>query len=67
MKILNNKNKLYCAFVDITQAFDRIEQRLLWFKLFDAGGSTRMCNTHFLTRSQYFYLLKIKSWIILWL
>ena len=45
MKILNNKNKLYCAFVDITQAFDRIEQRLLWFKLFDAGGSTRMCNT----------------------
>ena len=44
MKILNNKNKLYCAFVDFTQAFDRIEHGLLWFKLFDAGVSTRMCN-----------------------
>ena len=44
MKILNNKNILYCAFVDFTQAFDRIEHGLFWFKLFDAGVSTRMCN-----------------------
>ena len=33
-----------CAFVDFTQAFDRIEHGLLWFKLFDAGVITRMCN-----------------------
>ena len=44
MKIPNNKNKLYCAFVDFTQAFDRMEHGLLWYKLFDAGLSTRMCN-----------------------
>ena len=30
---LNNNNKLYCAFVDFTKAFDFVVRDILWFKL----------------------------------
>ena len=43
-KALQNGNKLYCAFVDFSKAFDRIDRKFLWIKLFEGGISTKMLN-----------------------
>ena len=43
-KALQNGNKLYCAFVDFSKAFDRIDRNFLWIKLFEGGISTKMLN-----------------------
>ena len=41
---LNNNNKLYCAFVDFTKAFDFVVRDILWFKLIKLGVRGRMLN-----------------------
>ena len=35
--ILNTENKLYCAFIDFTKAFDYIVRENLWYKLIKLG------------------------------
>ena len=42
MKTLNSHKKLFCAFVDFSKAFDKIQRDLLWFKLVKEGVSNRM-------------------------
>ena len=41
-KMLSTGEKLYCAFIDFSQAFDRIERGFLWYKLIHEGISSRM-------------------------
>ena len=41
---LNYNNKLYCAFVDFTKAFDFVVRDILWFRLIKIGGRGRMLN-----------------------
>jgi hypothetical protein len=41
---LNNKEKLYCCFVDFEKAFDRINHKLLWYKLFKQNCSAKVLN-----------------------
>lgn len=36
-KVLNEKNRLYCAFIDLKRAFDSVYLNGLWFKLFNLG------------------------------
>ena len=36
-KTLNNRGRLYCAFVDLKKAFDSIYRNALWYKLFNLG------------------------------
>ena len=35
--VLNNGHKLYCAFIDVTKAFDYIVRENLWYKLVKLG------------------------------
>lgn len=39
---LNNNERLYCAFVDFTKAFDFIVRDILWFKLIKLGVRGKM-------------------------
>ena len=39
---LNKSEKLYCAFVDFTKAFDYIVRDIVWYKLLKAGVRGRM-------------------------
>ena len=39
---LNKSEKLYCAFVDFTKAFDYIVRDVVWYKLLKAGVRGRM-------------------------
>ena len=41
-KVLNNKQKLYCAFVDFRKAFDQVYRNGIWYKLFLSGSSSKM-------------------------
>ena len=41
-KILNNKEKLYCCFVDYQKAFDSVNKAFLWQKLLRDGCSKTM-------------------------
>lgn len=43
-KVLNNKQKLYCAFVDFQKAFDQVYRNGIWYKLFLSGTSSKMIN-----------------------
>ena len=36
-KILNEKGRLYCAFIDFKKAFDSVYLNGLWFKLYKLG------------------------------
>ena len=36
-KILNEKKRLYCAFIDLKKAFDSINLHNVWYKLFKQG------------------------------
>jgi hypothetical protein len=47
---LNNKKKLYCAFVDYQKAFDYVVRDNLWFKLLKVGVTGKMFN---IIRSMY--------------
>ena len=38
---LQNKEKLFCAFVDFCKAFDNVDRRILWYKLFNSGISSK--------------------------
>ena len=37
-KKLNNKKKLYCAFLDLKKAFDSVSRTSLWLKLINKCG-----------------------------
>ena len=41
---LNNNERLYCAFVDFTKAFDFVVMDILWFKLIKSGVRGKMLN-----------------------
>ena len=41
---LNNNQRLYCAFVDFTKAFDFVVRDILWFKLIRLGVRGKMLN-----------------------
>ena len=41
-KILSQKSKLYCAFIDYEKAFDTVIRDGLWVKLFKCGISSKM-------------------------
>ena len=41
-KILSQKSKLYCAFIDYEKTFDTVIRDGLWVKLFKCGNSSRM-------------------------
>ena len=36
-KMIKNKKKLYCAFIDLKRAFDSVYRKGLWFKLINSG------------------------------
>ena len=36
-KMIKNKKKLYCAFIDLKRAFDSVYRKELWFKLINSG------------------------------
>ena len=40
--VLNHKNRLYCAFVDLRKAFDSVYRNGLWLKLYKSGISGKM-------------------------
>ena len=40
--VLNEKRRLYCAFVDLRKAFDLVYRNGLWLKLYKAGISGKM-------------------------
>ena len=42
MKTLDSHKKLFCAFVDFSKAFDKIQRDLLWYKLVKEGVSNMM-------------------------
>ena len=54
-KILNDKKRLYCAFVDLKKAFDSIYRNALWYKLFNLGIKGKKLR---IIRDMYF---KVKS------
>ena len=41
-KTLASKKKLYCAFIDLEKAFDKVERSYLWQKLLNEKVSTKM-------------------------
>ena len=41
-KILSQKSKLYCIFIDYEKAFDTIQRDALWVKLIESGISCKM-------------------------
>ena len=41
---LSNNERLYCAFVDFTKAFDFVARDILWFKLIKLGFRGKMLN-----------------------
>ena len=43
-KVLVNKSKLYCAFIDYEKAFDTVNHDALWIKLVKSGVSCKMLN-----------------------
>ncbi len=49
-KTLNDKNRLYCAFVDLRKAFDSVNRNALWYKLHQCGIGGKMLR---ITRSMY--------------
>ena len=42
MKTLNSHKKLFCAFVGVSKALEKIQRDLLWYKLVKEGVSNRM-------------------------
>ena len=46
-KVLNEKNKLYCCFIDYQKAFDTVDRALLWQKLLQNGCSKIMLKALF--------------------
>ena len=54
-KTLNNRGRLYCAFVNLKKAFDSIYRNALWYKLFNLGIKGR---TFRIIRDMY---AKVKS------
>jgi len=40
--ILNEKKRLYCAFIDLRKALDSINLHNLWYKLFKQGLNRKM-------------------------
>ena len=46
-KILDNKEKLYCCFIDYQKAFDSVNRSLLWLKLLRNGCSKIMLKALF--------------------
>ena len=42
--VINRGNKLYCAFVDFTKAFDYVVRDNLWYKLIKYGLRGRVLN-----------------------
>lgn len=43
-KVLANKSKLYCTFIDYQRAFDTVNRDALWYKLLQLGISSKMVN-----------------------
>jgi hypothetical protein len=43
-KVLTNKSKLYCAFIDYEKAFDTVVGDALWVKLLKQGISCKTVN-----------------------
>ena len=43
-KVLSEKNKLYCVFIDFQQFFDRIDHSYLWHKLLNENVSRHFVN-----------------------
>lgn len=43
-KVLANKSKLYCCFIDYERAFDTVIHEALWIKLIETGLSCKMVN-----------------------
>ncbi|MEW8546880.1 MAG: reverse transcriptase family protein, partial [Candidatus Thiodiazotropha sp.] len=43
-KMLNNKKKVYCAFVDFKKAFDLVYRNGIWFKLCKMGANLKIVN-----------------------
>ena len=41
-KVLSSKKRLYCAFIDFKKAFDYIDRKKIWYKLFTAGIKGRL-------------------------
>ena len=39
---MNNKNRLYCAFIDLRKAFDSVYRNGLWLKLYKSGISGKI-------------------------
>ena len=67
--VLNEKKRLYCAFVDLCKAFDSVYRNGLWLKLYKAGISGKMlriiksiyeqvksCVKHCSGYSEFFYI-----------
>ena len=54
-KMLNDRGRLYCAFVDLKKAFDSIYRNALWYKMFNLGIKGR---TFRIIRDMY---AKVKS------
>ncbi len=49
-KTLNDKGRLYCAFVDLRKAFDCVNRNALWYKLYNSGIGGKMLR---IARSMY--------------
>ena len=43
-KVLNSKQRLYCAFIDLKAASDNIYRNALWFKLHNCGINLKIVN-----------------------
>ena len=41
-KVLNQKERLYCTFVDLQKAFDSVYLNRLWFKLYKLGIDSKL-------------------------
>ena len=41
-KIINEKGRLYCAFIDLKMAFDNIYRNALWFKMHRLGINAKL-------------------------
>ena len=68
-KRLNNKKRLYCAFIDLQRAFDSVYRNALWYKLIKYGvdgklfkllrsmySAVKSCVRHLNTLSDFFSL-----------